>query len=156
PGRAPRAVLFPPGPCGLPGNSCLARRAWDSHFGGRQGASARLAGSPDPRLGCSVPAVPPGELRRRGAPRCPVLPAGNPRAVPACALGICLLAHGLAPGSDPALSLEARDDPARGGVAAKPGLRHVPRAGTAPDRLGLRAVGPPRSPHPLAVPLARP
>src|SRR5262249_51041950 len=118
----------------------------------RPGASIGLARGVELGDRRPLPAVPPGALRRRGTGRGPVLAPGDPRAVPPRPLGLRLLADGPAPGVDPALPAEDRDDPAPGGLAPQPGLRRLPRPGAAADRLGLCPLGPPRPPQPLGLP----
>src|SRR5205807_773834 len=54
-----------------------------------------------------------------------------------------------------ALPAQERDDPARGGLAAEPGVHRVHVPGPAADRLGLRLCRGPAAAEPLAVPLDR-
>ncbi len=57
-------------------------------------------------------------------------------------LGVCLLAVRPARRGDPALLPQDRNDSARGGLAAEPGLRRLPGSSAAIDRLGLCSLGP--------------
>ena len=134
---APAAVLLPARVRRLPRHARLADRAGDPDRGRRPGAAAGDRRRPAPGDRRAVPAVLADPLRPGGPDLGPVLAAGDPRAVPPRPVGLRLLADDPAAGGHPAVSAEDRDDPARGRLAAEPGLRRVPRPGAAADRLGL-------------------
>src|SRR5207253_515142 len=85
-----------------------------------------------------------------------VRPAGRPRRLQAGAVGLRQRLRGDAAVRAAAVPAQDRDGPARGGLAAEPGVRRLHLPGAAADRLGRGAREPPAGAAALVLPLDRP